>query len=247
VLFSAKPELGLIGYGRFGRLAGSHLSRWFRVLAADRRRIGRAGLGVRIVPLAEAARQPIVVFAVPVNQLRATLRRVRPHLREGALVLDVCAVKTSPMQWMEELLPPYTEFIGMHPLFGPDSAADTFRGRTIVVCPGRISPGRLRAVLLRLRSRGLRIIVTTPQRHDRFIAETLFLPQYVGRSLAFLTGRAEEFQTPSSQSLLRVIQAAKNDSEELLRDIFRYAPAAVVALRKFERTSKRLKKRLSVG
>ena len=47
-------------------------------------------------------------------------------LKENAVIVDVCSVKEYPVQWMRELLPANVSILATHPMFGPDSAADSF-------------------------------------------------------------------------------------------------------------------------
>jgi prephenate dehydrogenase len=75
---------------------------------------------------------------MPISAMRETLRQVTPLLREDALVVDVCSVKVYPVKWMRELLPDTVSILPTHPMFGPDSAAESLKDRKIVICPERI-------------------------------------------------------------------------------------------------------------
>ena len=217
--------VGLIGYGRFGRFAARHLAQRVDVLVHDpasgagTRRIR----GVRFVSRAEAASQELVILAVPISSLRTVLQGIRPHLRRGALVCDVCAVKSGPVQWMRRSLPRGVAILGTHPLFGPDSAARTIRGKTIVLCPARISPSVVRRVRRSLVRAGLRTVVMTPRQHDRLMAETIFLTQAVGRLVDRAGLRRHARVTGNYDSLLRIIDTVRHDTDELFADMVRHS------------------------
>lgn len=132
--------LGLIGYGRFGRLAARYLARHAPVLVYDKHsRALPSGRGrIRRGSLVDVASQPVVVLAVPISSLRTVLRSIRTHVLPGALIIDVCTVKVKPVQWMKDYLPPSVYLLGAHPLFGPDSDCGTVRGQHIVLCPVRL-------------------------------------------------------------------------------------------------------------
>ena len=88
-------SIGIIGFGAFGRLMARHLHPHFHLIAHDPVP-SPAVEGVTLADLATAARCPIVILATPVSALEATVRAIGPHLRPGALVLDVGSVKTIP-------------------------------------------------------------------------------------------------------------------------------------------------------
>ncbi len=119
-----KETMGIVGFGRFGRFAAGHLRDHFDLLIFDKgdRRTEAAEMGVRIGSLEEVARSSTVLLCVPISEIRKTLMEIAPHLKEGCLVVDTCSVKEYPVSQMKDLLPPYVEILGTHPLFGPDSA-----------------------------------------------------------------------------------------------------------------------------
>ena len=148
-------NIALIGYGRFGRFAATHLCKDFRVSIADTRKGERVDRGAHRVSLDEAASKPIVILAVPINQLRAVLVEIAPSLQPRTLVIDVSSVKEQPVRWMKSLLPQNISILGTHPLFGPDSATHGLKGHTITLCPVRIPGKQFLHVTRYLRAHGL--------------------------------------------------------------------------------------------
>jgi prephenate dehydrogenase len=214
----------LIGYGRFGRLAARFLSRSAEVVIYDRVRPAGAKLPrrARWGELREAARQPVVILAVPVSSLPGVLRAIRPLLRRGALVADVCAAKVLPARWMARLLPAHVRLLGTHPLFGPDTVTRSLRGRTIVLCPIRLGAPLLRTIRGKLRNSGMHVAILTPDAHDRLIARTILLTQYVGR-LITLSGIPQEREvTAPYRSLLHLAGIARRDDVRVFTDMWRY-------------------------
>ena len=100
----SRPELGLIGFGAFGRLTARHLSPWFEILAYDPAASDGEGLA-RLTTLEEAAACPVVVLAVPVGVMAETVAAIAPSVTPGALILDVGSVKVKPAKVMLEGLP----------------------------------------------------------------------------------------------------------------------------------------------
>ena len=226
-----RPTVGIIGYGRFGRLAARYITRLADVVVYDpaRKNIRSKGNSIRRVSLTEAAGQDVVIFAVPVSSLRNVLRSIRSLVRPGALILDVCAVKMKPVEWMKRLLPRHVHILGTHPLFGPDSAALSLKEHTIVLCPVRCPERRLRQASRILRKAGLKVVRMTPAQHDRLVAVPLFIAQYLGRVAAQVVPSLQT-ATPSSKRLSEVARMAENDSRQMFHDLFRFDPFARQAM-----------------
>ncbi|HJO04333.1 MAG TPA: prephenate dehydrogenase [Acidobacteriota bacterium] len=242
---SANKRLGLIGLGQFGRYAVPYLAPRFDLLVHDTADIEASArqLGVRSVTLEEAASCEVVVLAVPIQALRATLGEIAGSVRDGALVVDVCSVKGAPLQWMREALPENVEIIGTHPMFGPNSAGDSLEGQQIVVCPERTT--RLDQVQTFLEGLGLRVIVTDADRHDRECAHTQALAQYLGRALRRVEGRELDIRTPAAIYLREVERIVEADSWELFAAIETINPYAAEMRRAIRKRLDELDERLA--
>ena len=239
--------IGLVGYGRFGRLAARYLCAHATVIVYDPAVSWRPRRGRSIVfgSLKEAASQDVVVLAVPVSSFRAVLRQIRRYLKPGCLVIDTCAVKALPAQWMKEILPRSVRILATHPLFGPDSAARSLAGKTIVLCPVRIARGKFQGILRVLRRKGLRPVVMTVEEHDRMAAETILLAQYVGRYVGQASMRRWPGVTRNYRNLLRLVDIAERDSFTLLADMVRYNPEGKKVLARLRKGGVRLHARLA--
>jgi prephenate dehydrogenase len=239
--------IGLIGYGRFGRLSVSHLSTDFDVVVHTRGTDKSADIeraGGRLVTLAEACARKIVVLCVPISAMQATLQQIAPMLAPQTIVLDVCSVKVYPVQWMKQLLPPEVSILATHPMFGPDSAADSLEGHKIVLCPERIAPERFQKIAAWLGSKGLISIETTPAQHDRQIAVSLALTHFIGRSLAAFGAGPLEIDTEGYKRLLHILEVVNNDTWQLFIDLHRYNPYAEESRQAFMEAMARIAERL---
>ena len=135
-----RPTVGIVGFGAFGQLMARALRGHATLRAHDpdaARAPAAARHGVALASLAEVAGSPVVVLAVPVAGLEAAVAAVAPHLRPGALVLDVGSVKVGPAAILRAGLPAHVDIVATHPLFGPESARDGLVGHRIAVCPVR--------------------------------------------------------------------------------------------------------------
>jgi prephenate dehydrogenase len=226
---------GLIGCGRLGRLLVRHFSRDARIFAHDPKLKPAAVRALGAVPatLAEACAQPIVVLCVPISAIEPLARRIRGLLRPGALVVDVCSVKERPLRALKKLLPRGVQILGTHPNFGPDSAADSLKGRKIVLCRVRVSGAAYAAAKRVLKRKGLEIVELSPREHDRRMAHSLVLTHFIGRGLVAYGAKTTGVDTEGYKRLLRILETVQNDTWQLFVDMNRFNAHAAPMRRRF--------------
>jgi prephenate dehydrogenase len=221
-------SIGIIGFGRFGELTARYLSKAFSVVVHTRSDKNAAieACGARPVSFQAACSQQIVILCMPISAMQATLRQVAPLLSEGALVVDVCSVKMYPVQWMRKLLPDTVSILPTHPMFGPDSAADSLQGRKIVLCPERIDSDQYQRIKAWLKDQGLVTIEATAQEHDEKIAVSLSLTHFIGRSLSAFGARNLDIDTEGYQRLMHILGVVSHDTWQLFEDMHTFNPFA---------------------
>lgn len=203
--------------------------------------------GARPAGLSAAAQSDVVVLAVPISRMQEVLAQINPHLKTGSLVMDVCSVKERPIQWMQERLPEDIDILGTHPMFGPDSAAESLQGRKIVLCRVRIGPERYEKIRSYLASRGLAVIEASAAEHDRQIAVSLALTHFVGRALAGMGAKPQEIDTEGYRRLLRILEVVENDTWQLFEDMNRFNPHAEGARHAFREAMETIEQRLKAS
>ena len=209
-------EIGIVGFGRFGQFAAEILRRDFDVYVFDRRPSPKKR-GIRRVTLERVASKPCLILCVPISQMEAVCRELRPYLVEGHLIMDTCSVKEKPLRIMREFLPKSVEVLGTHPLFGPDSARDGVEGLEVVLCPGRCN--RVDKVKAYLEARGLVVTVTTASNHDRAMAKTQALFHFLSQGFSCLDIDTNSLATPGPAQLFQGFRDVLGDSKELFRDL----------------------------
>jgi len=221
-------SVGIIGFGRFGALTARYLSADCSVVVStrsDKDDTIRA-CGALPVDFATACGQPVVILCTPISAMQATLKQAAPLLREDALVADVCSVKVYPVQWMRELLPETVSILPTHPMFGPDSAADSLKGCKIVLCPERIREGQYEKIKRWMEDKGLIVIRSTAGEHDEKIAVTLSLTHFIGRSLSAFGARDMDIDTEGYKRLMHILGVVSHDTWQLFEDMHTYNPYA---------------------
>ncbi len=219
-------NLGIVGFGRFGELAAKQLRRRMHVMVWDVRDLRKkaAALGVTWGPLPQTASQEFVLLAVPMAEFNTALDNVTPHLKPGALLMDVCSVKVRPIEGMLKRVPEDVEIIGLHPLFGPQSARAGVAGLKIVVCPARSA--RLHLLQRFFEEMGLVVHITTPEEHDRAMARTLALAQFLAQGLLQAGIEDNLLRTPAFERLREMVEMLRFDTKELFQDMHRLNPFA---------------------
>jgi prephenate dehydrogenase len=226
-------RIGLLGYGRLGRLLTAQLSADFEWIIHDPAHPGEA-----FASMPEAAACEIVVLAVPISAMEPVCREIAPFLQPGQLLMDTCSVKMHPLEVMRRFIPEGIEIIGTHPLFGPDSARDGLRGHKVVLCP--LTHGRVSEVSGYLESRGLRVIMATPEEHDRAMAETQCLFHLMARAIQEMGLRTGEIATPGPARLYSDFGILQQDTRQLFIDLQNLNPFAAEIRRRFIDTLLRL-------
>ena len=132
-------EIGIIGFGRFGKLLTKYLSEDFKVYIFNRSDKNEEIKKTNGIPasLEEVCKKDVVIPCVPISQFEETLNEIKGLLKENSLIIDVCSVKEYPVEVMKKILPEKTQILATHPMFGPDSAAESLKDRKVVLSRGQ--------------------------------------------------------------------------------------------------------------
>ena len=220
--------IGIIGFGRFGALTARYLAEDCTVLVCSGSQPAAAieAVGASKATLEEVCDQPYVILCVPISAMQPTLEKIAPMLAHDVVVVDVCSVKTYPLDWMQQRLPDHVAILGTHPMFGPDSAADSLQDRKIVLCNVTTPEVIYRKIRLYLRGRGLDVIESSPEEHDRQIAISLSLTHFIGRSLAEFGADHLRIDTEGYRRLTYTLEVVEHDTWQLFQDMHRFNPFA---------------------
>lgn len=147
----------------------------------------------------------------------AAVEFVREHggdLKDGCIVTDTCGVKQSVCGRIEALRQMKAFlFVGAHPMAGKEksgfseSSASLFSGASYIVTPGAAPQEAVDTVSELAQSMGFgRIILTTPEKHDRLIAFTSQVPHILACAYVMSPSCAEHqgFSAGSYRDVSRV-------------------------------------------
>ncbi len=127
----------------------------------------------------------VVVISVPIEATPDVIRELGPLVKQDSLLIDVCSVKSEPLSVMLESC--RGSVIGTHPLFGP--SVHSLQGQRLVITPGR-GDDWLVWLKTMFEARGLELLETTAERHDKAMAIvqvlTHFSTEVMGKTMARL-------------------------------------------------------------
>ena len=217
---STAPTVGLIGFGAFGQLVARELADHCRLTICDPAYSHATlpdGRSFPLQDLSTAAQCNIVILAIPVARMSHICKKLAPHLRPGTLVVDVGSVKLAPMAVMQAELPDHVDLLGTHPLFGPQSAKQGITGCKIALCPLRGTGWRQISTFLR--KRGLQVMITTAEDHDRDMAMVQGLTHLISKVITDLGPLPAHLTTASFDLLRDAIGMVQEDPPTVLHAI----------------------------
>jgi prephenate dehydrogenase len=227
-------SIGILGFGAFGRLIAAHLHPYFPLLACDSALTAedQPHAHVRFGNVGDVGSCDIVILAVPVGDLSFALREIRPHLRPGAIVVDVGSVKVRPIEVMKAELPRFVDILGTHPLFGPQSARNGIAGRKIALCPvrGRSAP-RIAAFLRHVLK--LAVHIVSPEEHDRQVAIARGVTHLIAKVLVRMEPLPSRLTTASFDLLMQATEMVRHDAASVFLAIERDNPYAAEVRERF--------------
>ncbi len=113
------------------------------------------------------SRADVVILSLPINSLPQVVTEISPYFKKGSLLMDVTSVKEKPSMIMNEKAGGKVEVIPTHPLFGP--RIRSLDGQVVVLTPQKKGKW-LEKVKNFLENEKARVIVTTPQNHDKMMS-----------------------------------------------------------------------------
>lgn len=216
----SRLSLIIIGFGAFGQLVAELLRPHANIWICDPSAEARERAHAHRIPLAleaDFSSADMIILSMPTHALESCLNWISPLLLPGQIVVDVCSVKEKPALLMQAILPRGVEIIATHPMFGPQSAKNGISGLQMVICPVRGKRWRPLAHFLR-EGLGLRVIVTTPEEHDRQAAATQGLTHLLARALGIFEHRPL-IRTRSFELLMEAVAMVSNDAPEVFDTI----------------------------
>ncbi|MEE8350050.1 MAG: prephenate dehydrogenase/arogenate dehydrogenase family protein [Acidobacteriota bacterium] len=237
-------EVGLVGFGRFGKMAYDYLRRDKKVRVYNHNPDKIQDIPERAT-LEETLSAQLILLCVPISGMEGFCKQMAPFLKEGQIVVDTCSVKVKPVEWMLSLLPETVEILGSHPLFGPDSGKQGIAGLKIALCPARIQEDTYRSICGYLEGLQLVVIEETPEGHDSQIAKSQAIFHLIAQAMKRLDWGSQAISTPGPDAFYRLVKSVQHDTDQLFLDMERENPYAAQWREEFIRKLESLDAELS--
>ena len=213
-------RVSIIGFGRFGAMLHSLLSKGFEVDVFDKNSIDNSD--VNEVSLEDALQNETIFIAVPIRDFENLVKDISKKISSGKTVIDVCSVKVFPKKVMLDNLSNETDIIATHPLFGPDSLKDS--GSVMTMESVRNTFGRYDFWKNYFESQNILIEEITAEEHDMMAARSQGLTHFVGRVIDDFGTNQTRIDTEGYKALHKLVNQTCNDTWELFEDIQNFNP-----------------------
>ncbi|EED94055.1 arogenate dehydrogenase, partial [Thalassiosira pseudonana CCMP1335] len=239
--------VGVIGFGRFGQFIAKYFTKYGNVIGTSRADYTEIAeeMNAKFMPLSELETfvveedLDVVVLAVSIVSFKDTVKDLVPLLKKrmevkgndsSPLIVDVLSVKEHPRNILLGLLPEECDVLCTHPMFGPDSARDGWRGQTFVYEKTRINKveafvegmDRMERFLSIWEEEGCNMIPLSCTHHDSYAANSQFITHLMGRILGAQGLQPTPIDTRGFQSVLKLIENTNADSFDLFYGLYKY-------------------------
>lgn len=218
-------EISIIGYGNFGRIIANVLKKHFKIFIYDSNpgKFFTNTTRIKFSDLEECLSKEIIILSLPVQFIENFLIKNSKIINKKSIVFDVCSVKIKPIELMKKYLPPETQIVGTHPLFGPNSMKDGNKELKIVVTPVRVN--NFEKIISFINDKlKLTVIEKTPLEHDKEMAIVQGITHFIARALNEMEIKDSEMKTLSYSYLFKMKEILENDSDDLFETIQKENP-----------------------
>jgi len=173
----------------------------------------------------------LVVLATPVGALEDLVRMILLHLKEGAVITDLCSVKAPAVNIVDTIISQSARndisFVGAHPMAGSESGgfenarADLFSGAVCAVTPGESSIKESEELVVNFwQSIGCRCVKIDCIAHDELVARVSHLPHLIASAIVETvfkgTSEAQLLAGPGLRSMTRIASGSPEMWAEII-------------------------------
>ena len=237
-------SVGIIGFGRFGKILSNILQRGFDIKIYDKNPNLKL-TNVKFVSLDEIVQEKNIFIAVPIRNFKDIIKNIAPKLN-NTTIIDVCSVKMEPVKIMKSFLPQNVGIIATHPLFGPDSF-NINNNLKMMMNNTRDSYNQFKFWKNYFISQDINIIEMDPSEHDILASKTQGVTHFLGRVLKEFGISKTKIDTQGFSELLDLVNQTCNDSWELFSDLQLYNPYTNSVIEKLKKSTNEVSTKLIKG
>jgi prephenate dehydrogenase len=220
-------KIGIIGYGRFGKLLASILKSDFEITVFEKSTITLSSeeKQIRVAKsISEVKSLDVIFIAVPINKFEQVLKIYKKYLLPNQLIIDVLSVKMFAQKSIQTILPKIPAIL-THPMFGPDGVKQNgLPGLNMMIYNQSASKAQYDFWYKYFQSKKLNLIEMTPREHDKLAADSQGIAHFIGRLLQLVRFQPTEIDTVGAKKLHEIKNMVINDSWELFYNLQTYNP-----------------------
>ena len=176
----------------------------------------------------------IIVISVSILSFENVVKKISKRLlNKDILVVDVLSVKTHPKAILVKKLPESCDILCTHPMFGPESAPDSWKDMKLVYdyIPNRAKNiDRIEKYLSIFDEEGCNMIQMDSKDHDVNSANSQFATHLIGRVLQQLDLQSTTIDTKSFEKMMEIKKIVSDDSFDLFYGLYKYNPNSINTL-----------------
>ena len=220
-------KISIVGFGRFGKTLYELLKDDFEVVVFDKKKPGaKLAKGAEFTnKLADIYDSDAIFYAVPIREFENVIVAHKKFFKENHVLIDVLSVKVHAEKVFEKYLKgTKVQSILTHPMFGPDSVQDGFKGLPIILDKFRANVDVYNFWKKYFAKKGLRVIEMSATEHDKLAARSQGLTHFIGRLLDSFGFEPTRIDSLGAKKLFEVKAQTCNDTWQLFNDLQHYNP-----------------------
>ena len=214
-------HIGIIGFGRFGQFLYQTLKNYAKISVCSRT-IDNNICSNYFLDINSFLKQDLdcILFCNSIISFQEVINKLDLNLIKDKLLIDVLSVKSYPKNILNKL---DADILCTHPMFGPDSAKESWKDCKFIYEKIKITDKRRLDKFLNIfKYEGCNMIEMSCELHDKQSAESQFITHLTGRLLDKLNLNQNEISTLGYNLLIKVKENTCKDSFDLFKGIFLY-------------------------
>ncbi len=222
--------IAIVGFGRFGKTLYHMLRADFNIILFNRTRSvfnnQKLTENTKVVEnIKSIYRADVIFYAVPIDQFEKVIKSHRQFFEAHHLLIDVLSVKEYPQKTFDKYLKGLqTQALLTHPMFGPDSSQNGFKGLNLMINQFRCNNHNFQFWLRYFRSKGINVVGMTAKEHDRLAAKSQGVTHFIGRLLEGINFQPTSIDTLGAKKLGEIVKQTCNDNRQLFNNLQTFNP-----------------------
>ena len=234
-------KIGIVGFGRFGKFISERMVKYgFNVYTTSRKDYTKTAnkLNIEYLKFDEFINinLDVIIFSTSINSFEKVLDSFPIEFLKDKLIVDVLSVKEFPLEVIKNKVGNNCPILVTHPMFGPDSGKDSWKGKKFVYWVENINEltNVVTPFLKFWEDQGCKLLKLKPEVHDELSANSQFISHFIGRLLEEIGSEETIIDTDLYKHLIKVMEYSVNDSWDLFEGLYNFNKKSKNTLSRFK-------------